>query len=123
LSDPDLDPDPGHTKMTLYRLFSMCVLLFNFLVHEYTSQTHFPQKIAEKTWKKNLFRSGSGRFQKSDMDPGLVKNRPNSQHCIVFTVAFILNAEKNDPFPISGSLFSFETGSTLINSSQFLYSI
>jgi hypothetical protein len=32
----------------------------------------------------NLFRSGSGRFQKSDMDPGPdpVKNRPDPQHWI-----------------------------------------
>jgi hypothetical protein len=37
---------------------------------------------------ENLFRSGSGRFQKSDPDP--VKNLPDPQHCYLEFPAFSL---------------------------------
>jgi hypothetical protein len=39
---------------------------------------YFRQNISSRNFAENVFRSGSGRFQKSDQDP--VKNRPDPQH-------------------------------------------
>jgi hypothetical protein len=55
---------------------SLCCLTFWFM--KLLFRAYFHQK---NFWKKvglNLYRSGSGRFQKSDLDS--VKNRPDPQH-------------------------------------------
>jgi hypothetical protein len=80
------DPDPGLNKLHYLNFFGMykshkyfkhhCCLTFWFMKILFVA--YFHQKILGKKFANNLFRSGSGRFQKSDPDP--VKNRPDPQH-------------------------------------------